>query len=73
MLTGANGRRTHAAHYFPVGIIWKIQDHSHFSCQKLQQNGPADNGGFFLEKAVFSIVILHDCNHLKRIIMWGKM
>lgn len=40
-----------------------------YGCQKLQQNGLKGKGRSIF---VLSVDILHDCNHLKRNIMWRK-
>lgn len=50
MQTEAN-ERTHILH-ITIMLEWNHFEklHSHFSCQELQQNGLADNVGFFLFK-----------------------
>lgn len=75
MQTEANGRRAHAAHSLSCwnGIILLIQDCSHTAarnCNKMVSLIMEEE----MEKLFFFfLVILHDCNHLKRNIMWRKM
>lgn len=54
------------------GVIWKIQDHSHFSCQELQQNGLADSGAFFLCKSCLLHCHFMWLQSLKRDYYMGK-